>query len=347
MALRALGIPLLAASALAQSLVVLPGSHATLEGSSATNVPFGRSTPCRVQNVYDPLLFTLPVTISALAFRVDGGEAANPKLVDCEVRMSTMSGGVLQMGATFAQNRGADETVVLPRQLLNLSAHGAGATPSAFLPSIALAVPFVYDPALGSLCIEIIVHGQPPGTYPLDLTYVCTSPEVTIGPVGCPQPGAAPLRVESSTTQVMWGRPWVARVLDATPGSFTTLALGTVESGLWSGFVLPQDLVALGAPSCFLSIDVAGSFFQLAAGDGTATFPFVIPNNPAMVGFWLRFQGAATNPGANALGVVTSQARKVQICGWEPVGRVWSSGTSASIGTREIGVAPVVQLTVQ
>ncbi|MCA8974537.1 MAG: hypothetical protein KDC98_07430 [Planctomycetes bacterium] len=347
MAPHAVSAVFLASSLLAQAPLVLPGSHATLEGSSSTNVPFGRSTPSRVQCVYDRLLFQAPVTITGLAFRIDGGAQASQKVVDLEIRMSTMAGGVLQLGVDFAQNRGLDQTIVLPRQILTLPTHSAIAAPNSFLAPLVLSTPFAFDPAMGSLCVELVVHGQPPGTYSLDLTYVCTSPVSTIGPAGCPQPGNTPLRVESSTTQVMWGRPWVARVLDASPGAFVALTLGTIESGPWSGFVLPQDLAILGAPSCFLSIDVASSFFGFAAGDGSATFPFVMPNNPAVVGFWIRYQGAATSPGANALGLVTSQAQKVQVCGWEPVGRLWSSGITAATGTREIGVAPVLQLQVQ
>ncbi|MCR9248228.1 MAG: hypothetical protein NXI31_24625 [bacterium] len=347
MVIRCAVVLLLSSVTLAQGPLVLPASHAATEGSSVTNVPFGRGTPARVQNVYDPLLFQGPVTISELAFRIDGGATANSKLVDCEIRMSTMPGALLQLSADFAQNRGADEIVVLSRQLLTLPAHSAVGSPNAFLQPFVLSTPFSYDPAFGSLCVEVVVFGQPPGAYPLDITFVCNSPELSIGPAGCPQPNSLPLRVESSTTQVIWGRPWIARVLDAPPGAFVTFALGSRESGPWSGFVLPQELGAFGAPGCYMSIDLMGSFFAIAAGDGSATFPFLIPNNPAIVGAWLRYQGAAISPNANALGVVTSQARKVQVCGWEPVGRVWSSGTSATIGTREVGVAPVVQLTIQ
>jgi len=66
-----------------------------------------------------------------------------------------------------------------------------------------------------------------------------------------------------------------------------------------------------------------------------------------VLGEWLRFQSATLDAAANSLGLVTSQAQKVQVCGWEPVGRVWSNGISAALGTREIGVSAVVQLTVQ
>lgn len=338
---------LCAAGLAAQSTLVVPASHAGREGSSSTNVPFGRGSATRVQCCYDAMSFSAPVTITALALRCDGGGTAAAKTVDCEIRMSTMPGPLLSLSADFAQNRGANETVVLPRQMYSLPAHAAAATPSTFLPPMQLVTPFLYDPAQGALLVEIVVFGQPPGTYSLDLTYVCDSPEVLIGPPGCPQPGALPLRVESATAQVMWGRPWVVRVHEAVPGALVTLVLGSVESGPWNGFVLPQDLQILGAPGCHLSIDITASLFQVAAADGSATFPFVVPNVPAAVGVWFRFQGGAINPLANSLGVVTTQAKKVEVCGWEPVGRVWAAGLTATVGTRELGVAPVVQFVVQ
>jgi hypothetical protein len=338
-----------ASSALApaQNLLPVPASHAAIEGSSSTNVPFGRSTPTRVQYAYDASLFAQPRTITAIALRLDGDALTGGKVVDCELRMSTLPMPIVNLAVDFASNRGSDETIVLPRQLLTLPTQATVATPSPWLQSIPLAVPFFHDPQNGGLLLEIVVFGQPPGAYTLDVTFVCNSPEQTIGPLSCQGTNGIPLRVESSTTQVIWGRPWVARVLDASPGALLVLALGTVETGTWAGLTLPADLALLGAPGCFVSIDVAGAWYSIAAGDGSAQFPFVVPNTPQVLGEWIRFQGAAFDPQANALGLVTSQARKVQVCGWEPVGRVWSSGINATSGTREIGLAAVLQLSVQ
>jgi len=254
---------------------------------------------------------------------------------------------LVAMGVDFALYRGTDEAIVQPRQLLQLPAQPATGAPSAFLPPIALPVPFAYDPADGPLLLEIIVFGQPPGAFSLDVTYVCDSPLVAVGPTSCFGSNGLPLRVESATTQVIWGRPWVARVLDASPGATVVLALGTFETGPWSGMILPQDLLGIGAPGCFVSMDVAGSWYSIAGGDGSAQFPFVIPNSPQLIGEWIRFQAGAFDPTANALGFVTSRGSKVQVCGWEPVARVWSSGIVPSFGTREIGLSAVVRLTVQ
>jgi hypothetical protein len=331
----------------AQTPLPLPASHLAMEGSTSTNVPFGRSTPTRVQYVYDAMLFSGPVTISEIQLRLDGGSVANNKVVDCEILMSTLPTPLVGLSATFAQNRGADETTVFARQLLTLPAQAAGVVPNAFLASIALTTPFWFDPAAGGLVIEMVVYGQPPGTYSLDATYVCNSPLLPIGPMSCQQSNGMALGVESATTQVIWGRPWIARTFDAIPGSLVLLALGSQETGTWAGMSLPQDLAAVGASGCYVSIDAAMIFYGVALPDGSLTFPFVIPNNPALLGEWLRFQAATFDAAANALGFVTSQAQKVQVCGWEPVGRVWSNGVSSLFGTREIGVAAVIQLVTQ
>jgi hypothetical protein len=151
-----------------------------------------------------------------------------------------------------------------------------------------------------------------------------------------------PLRIENASSGVMWGRPWLVRALDAAPGSLVVLALGSSETGTWNGAPLPVDLTPAGAPSCFVSIDIVDTFFQAALGDGSAAFGFNVPNDPRLTGVWLRYQAGALTNGANALGVLTSQAKKIEICGFEPVARVWSSGTTATDGLREIGTAPVL-----
>ncbi|MCB9877056.1 MAG: hypothetical protein H6835_05575 [Planctomycetes bacterium] len=331
----------------AQAPLPLPASHATVEASSATNVPFGRSTPTRVQYVYDASLFAGPTTVTGVQFRLDGGQVAVAKVVDVEISMSTMPNDLVDLDPDFSLNRGADEAIVLPRQLLTLPAQGAGATPNPFLPQIPLTTPFVYDPQLGGLVLEVTVYGQPPGTYLLDATYLCNSPMVSVGPASCVGSTSLPLLAESATTQVLWGKPWIVRVADGQPGALLLLALGTQEGGVWNGLVLPQELSAIGASGCYLSIDTAIVYSAIAQVDGSAQFPFFIPNTPLALGYWLRFQGAAFDPQANALGLITSQAQKVQVCGWEPVGRVWSSGVTTQYGNREIGLGAVIQLVTQ
>lgn len=336
-----------AAALLGQTLVVVPDSHGSIDGSSSTNVPFGRSVPTRVQYVYDGSLFAGPGTITAVAFRLDGGTTAASKVVDCEFSLSTAPASLVNLSVDFAQNRGTNATVVLPRQLLTLPAQSSGTTPNPFLPAIPLTTAFAYDPAQGPLVLEIVVFGQPPGAYSFDVTYVCTSAELAVGPASCIGSNGLPVTVLSTTPQVIWGRPWVPQLRDAMPNTLAVLTLGTFDSAPWGGLLLPQDLQALGAPGCYLSIDMAATFLGVTAADGSATFPFVVPNEPLLLGEWFRFQGGALDLQANTLGLVTSQARKVQVCGWEPVARLWSNGIASTFGTREIGLSAVVQFTVQ
>src|SRR5690606_29719639 len=106
---------LLAQGAVAQAPLPLPASHLAMEGTTSTNVPFGRSVPTRVQYVYGPMLFAGPVTISEIQFRLDGGAVAGNKIVDCEISMSTLPMPLTGLSATFAQNRGGDLQTVLTR----------------------------------------------------------------------------------------------------------------------------------------------------------------------------------------------------------------------------------------
>lgn len=333
-------------AAAAQAGWVAPGSHAASEGSASTDVPFGRSTPTRVQFVYGARLFQGPMRITGVQLRLDAGAAAGGKRVECAVKLSTCPLPLLALSAQFARNRGEDEQQVLSRQSLALPAQRNASSPRAFLPPIRFQSPFAYDPQAGALVMEVVVYGQHPGAFDLDATYACTSPVRPVGPPSCRHSNGGLLRVASVPGGVQWGRPWGVRVSGADPGDVVLLAIGSRESGAWAGLQLPQDLAVAGASGCFVSIDVGASFFGAASSDGSLTFPFVIPDNPQLLRKWLRFQATVMDPAANSLGLVTSQAQKVQICGREPVGRVWSDDLSSPRGAVALGVAAVARFLV-
>ena len=120
--------------------------------------------------------------------------------------------------------------------------------------------------------------------------------------------------------------------------------MGTRDAGTWAGLTLPIDLGPFGAPSCFLSTDIALVIPGAADATGTMNVSINVPTRPALQGAWLYYQGVALDAQENALGMVLSQARKVQICGWEAVARVYAPSTSAAQGAVELGVSPVVEL---
>ena len=330
----------------AQNPTVLPPSRATVEGSGSTNVPFGRSVPMRTQLAYDRSLFDTAVVASGIAMRLDGGATSRGKKAEVELRACTMPVAITSMQARFEANLGSDLTVVLDRQIIDLPAHTQPSSPNPFTARLPFTRPFAFDPTRGSLLLEVLVHGQPPGPYTLDTTYLCESPRESYGPDGCGSNGKV-LRAESATTQVLWGKRMVLRVFDAQPSAPTMLFLGTLESGAWGNLRLPVDLGPVGAPGCWLSIDMLVQRSVRADATGVALYPINVPSLPHLQGQWIRFQGASMDAQANPLGVTTSQAGKVQICGWQAVARVYAPKTNALTGFRELGIAPVIELMTQ
>jgi hypothetical protein len=341
-----LGFSLAAAGVVSQQ-IVLPPALAGVAGSGSTHVPFGRSTAMRLQAAYDPILFTGPVVVGGVALRADEGETSAQKTVDVELRMSSSGSGVTRLQETFATNRGGDETVVVARKLIDLPAISQTQAPQPFSPPIAFDRPFAYAPAGGSLVLEVAVFGQTPGGYALDTTFLCDSPTMRYGPPGCGPAGGSVLSVDCLTSSVTWGRSVAFAVRDARPGAVTGMLFGTLETGQWNGVAIPSGLAAYGAPGCSLSIDPAVTSSTVADPLGVATYGFFVPSDPRLKGAVLRFQGVALDPSANALGVVTSQPAKVEVCGFEAVGRVFAAGLAAPAGLREIGVAPILELQVR
>jgi len=72
-----------------------------------------------------------------------------------------------------------------------------------------------------------------------------------------------------------------------------------------SGIPLPIALDAIGMPGCSLLVSQDAVAFAANVG-GTATATFYLPTAPSLAGLQVHFQGAAYEPGANALSVVVS-----------------------------------------
>ncbi|MFY9344066.1 MAG: PKD domain-containing protein [Planctomycetota bacterium] len=70
---------------------------------------------------------------------------------------------------------------------------------------------------------------------------------------------------------------------------------------------LPLDLAALGAPGCAVHANLEAAVLLAGAG-GTATFQFAVPGSPALLGLQCWTQGLSFDAGANALGLVATDA---------------------------------------
>lgn len=140
-----------------QNTVVAPGNLAS------NDVAFGAGTLAnpnyRVQEVYGSRHFpTNGMIITELRYRPDStyGRAFTASVGNIQFNLSTTSRNSEGLDNTFANNVGADETVVFNGALLLTSQFdGPPEGPKAFDISIPLTTPFFYNPAAGNLLVEI------------------------------------------------------------------------------------------------------------------------------------------------------------------------------------------------
>ena len=143
-------------------LIVPEGVAQTDAGGGATPL----SSVVRQQTVYGASLF-LPDTIriQEIRFRPSRvyGAAFSTRVDDLQVKLSTTQARADGLNRTFAENVGADETVVFQGAIdLSSGFVGPSTGPKEFDISIPFTVPFVYDPAVGNLLIEIVnLRGAP------------------------------------------------------------------------------------------------------------------------------------------------------------------------------------------
>jgi len=147
--------------------VVVPNSARTTEGDINNSYPFnitefGLSSQ-RYQQVYAASQFGGGGLITQIIFRPDAtfGEAFMSTLPDIQIDLSTTSAADDGLSSTYANNVGADDTVVFTRGPLTLSSAFTGPPdgPKDFDIIITLTTPFFYNPALGNLLLDVRNYG--------------------------------------------------------------------------------------------------------------------------------------------------------------------------------------------
>jgi hypothetical protein len=145
--------------------VVVPNSLASVEGNASLFTPFNLTainvTTARYQEVFAASNFTALTgggSITAIAFRPDGasGSAFVAPDVPLRIDLSTTSAAPDAMSTTFANNVGADDTIVRSGDVAMSSAFtGPAGGPKDFDIVITFTTPFFYDPALGNLLLDV------------------------------------------------------------------------------------------------------------------------------------------------------------------------------------------------
>lgn len=151
--------------AAAGSIVVSPGVNSSIEGDSNNSFPFNLASlgmyTMRYQQVYNSTEFASlggPAIITQIAFRPDfeTGSAFSSTLNNVQISLSTTLFDASTIGQTFADNLGADDTVVFNGALsLSSSFTGPPAGPKNFDIVINLTAPFVYNPENGNLLLDV------------------------------------------------------------------------------------------------------------------------------------------------------------------------------------------------
>ena len=153
-------------AALAQDVVV-PNGNELVEGGSSNNFPFSGNQPAyRYQQLYAASQFGAisgPRRITEVRFRPNATSTfpAWSAAVTLNLRFSTTQVADDQLSLTFADNVGLDEAVVYDGPIEYGTAQ-TGPTPPgpmAFDIVIPLQTPFVYDPSLGNLLMDVRREG--------------------------------------------------------------------------------------------------------------------------------------------------------------------------------------------
>ncbi len=156
--------------ATAQLTLTAPNGFATTEGNTNNTYPWSRGTgSMRIQFVYDSSNFTLqgvtaPIIVQTLRYRPDSASTATSwgggSWPNVRIDVATCTADYLAVSATFATNMGANSTMVHQGPVVVQGGTGLGI--GVLLPwyiDIPLATPFVYDPNVGDLVVDIQLDG--------------------------------------------------------------------------------------------------------------------------------------------------------------------------------------------
>ncbi len=166
---------------LAAALVAVPVSAATVvtpvgfdsvEGNSGSRNVLGFINVARLQQVFNANQFqTGPITLTGLAFRANGanfggifggpGTAFSRTTQGLQISLSTTTAAADGLNTNFASNVGANVVNVIPRSDVTYSSNAGSANgvTKDFDVFFSFVNPFVYDPSMGNLLLDLVSFG--------------------------------------------------------------------------------------------------------------------------------------------------------------------------------------------
>lgn len=318
-------------------------SHSLPWGSGATWAPQGVRVQTVYDSIYFTAQgWTGPHVIQRLRWRADGRNnpvSTGGSYANVRIDVSTAAVDHRQLSSVFDSNHGGDRQTVFAGSVTLLPT--GNQEPNDWYVDVLLTAPFVYDPGNGDLLIDVAVQsgwsGGTPArtdaeagtlrTVPASMVMTRLSSTATVAEAvlhdlaqvvsidfsggqqavagtygtGCAAPLGQPLDLRALSRPVTGTRfdLGVQNLPPETALGLFVLGLVQLQPGI--------DLAPLGAPGCRQYVGLGGSatdVFQPVGSAGVHGYP--IPTGPALAGLPLFAQTAAVVPGANGLGLLTS-----------------------------------------
>src|SRR5262245_42155580 len=122
---------------------------------------------------------------------------------------------------------------------------------------------------------------------------------------GCAGSAGVPHLAAATGSRAVLGASFALELSSVPASGAGLIALGVSDTA-WSGSPLPASLAPVGMPGCTLLVSLDTLYLVGASPAGIATLTLTVPSDPAFAGVRTFVQGAALDPGVNALGVVVS-----------------------------------------
>lgn len=301
---------------LAQNTVVAPADYTTIEAESwSSDLPFSGGIT-RYQVVYhrDYLLLPNAAMITATGVRPDGLRSSTGQRIQLEIWFghTTKFGvtGTNRLTSTFDTNYDGSLTRVFDLKTVTLPNLTPPATPPSTTPvMVTLDRPFTYD-ATRNLVVEYRVFANDNAnnrfTYAIDTGFGMAT-NTRFGQ-SCPtSTGRLPTHLTTGPKlhELAVSRGWRLFVSNGAASSPAAVFMGIDNSNSF-GLPLPFDLAVIGAPACFLNVELRLSMPVALDSSGALSTGITAPPDPRLYRSTIYTQVAMVDVFANNLGVITT-----------------------------------------
>lgn len=274
--------------------------------SSGTGTVFG-GTKGRMQALY---IAPVPANTPLFDFgfrRAPGTSDYAGYQLELQVTVDSTNLSLAQLDKTFANNVGANATVVFPRAKFDIPTRGANSAPSDFVwfkpsqPYIFLGPNLIVD-------LERFDTTWTSKSFRNDRTFATSNGNAVTWGMGC---GSA--KIDSSSAGNYLPGSSIDFTLASAPANAPAIGLIGFSAVTWGPIALPLPLDALGMNGCLLMVSPDIVVPTQADANGAARLTLPIPNQSSLAQFGLVAQWLYVDAAANPAGLVTTAGENVRV----------------------------------